>query len=86
MSEATHQIQIGESAPDGDTGARLFNLAVASITQPIQVAHGLGRVPIKAEVCESVGKFFACRVTYKDRDMIHLLFNDAGGSALVRVA
>lgn len=86
MTESSFQIPIGSSAPDGDTGAVLFMLSVPSATHPVLVAHGLGRVPVKAYVVESRGKCFNCYVLFKDHNQIQLVFNDAGGTALVRIS
>lgn len=84
--ENTQQLHPGESAPDGDTGAVLFMVDVTKPEIAIPIAHGLGRVPTKAYVVESRKKFFACYVAFKDRDTIQLVFNDAGGTALVRIS
>jgi hypothetical protein len=86
MTEATIQIPIGESAPDGDTGGVLAMIDVSKAEVAILVAHRLGRVPVKAYVVESTRKFFRCYVVYKDDQQIQLVFNDAGGTALVRIA
>ena len=83
--ESTTQLHPGESAPDGDTGAVLFMVDVTKPEASIPIAHGLGRVPTKAYVVEARKKFFACYVAFKDAQQIHLVFNDAGGTALVRI-
>lgn len=84
-TENTIQVPPGEVYPDTD-GSVLVMLDVTRSGVSIPVAHTLGRVPSKAYVVESTKKFFACRVAFKDRDQIHLVFNDAGGTALVRIA
>lgn len=83
--ENTLQLNPGDIVPDGDTGAVLVMLDVTLPEAPIRVAHGLGRTPTKAYVVEARKKFFHCYVAFKDRDQIHLVFNDAGGTALVRI-
>lgn len=84
--ENTLQLNPGDRVPDGDTGAMLIMVDVTKPEAVIPVSHGLGRVPTKAYVVEARKKFFACYVAFKDAQVIHLVFNDAGGTALVRVA
>lgn len=92
MQENTAQINIGETVPDGDTGAILTRIAVPTAGAVVNLAHGLNRVPTKAYVVESLGQPFVCFTKFKDRDQIQLGFFRSditysldGGSAVVRI-
>ena len=92
MQENTTQINIGDQIPDGDTGAILVSVAIPAAVAVVKIAHGLGRVPTKAYVVESIGQPFTCFTKFKDRDQIHLGFFRSdigysldGGSAVVRI-
>ena len=90
--ENTIQINSRDSVPDGDTDARLFRVPITSAAVIVKIAHGLGRVPTKAYVVESMGQPFSCFTKFKDRDQIHLGFFRSdigysldGGTAVVRI-
>jgi len=90
--ENVHQLNTGEQVPDGDLGGILVSVPVPTATSVVKIPHGLGRVPTKAYVVESVGQPFTCYTVYKDRDVIHLCFfrsatgfSPDGGTATVRI-
>lgn len=93
MQESRTQLNPGDPvSPDGDTGAVLARVFIATAGQVFKIAHGLNRVPIKAYVVESTGQPFACYTIFKDADQIHigffvsdLTFTLTGGTALVRI-
>lgn len=93
IQENVQQLNAWDQVPDGDMGGILVKIPVPTAATIAKIAHGLGRVPTKAYVVESVGQPFTCYTIFKDRDAIHLGFVRSdigfsldGGTATVRIA
>lgn len=92
QQESVTQLNNWDKLPDGESGAFLMRIPVPTATTVAKIAHGLGRVPTKAYVVESIGQPFTCYTVFKDRDQIHLGFARSdigysldGGTAVVRI-
>ena len=84
--ENRSQVEVGQLVPDGNSGAMLYMADVPSSNFAVAFAHGLGRVPSKAHVVACTGRVINCYVAFKDAEKIHLVFDAAPGTALVRMS